>query len=112
MTKIYALLAVMLFASSMNAQSICNDFDANENVPFVDSDPDPTIVANNHIGGINASVTETSRFNESVVEKGIYFLSLLDKISNKTNFKKVDCQAINHITNENIPGACLFQLCT
>ena len=55
MKQIYALLTMLLFVFSMNAQYIYNDFDANQNETFEGWPNMPTIVANPDASGINTS---------------------------------------------------------
>jgi len=65
MKQIYALLMLMMFAIGVNAQYIYNDFDANQNVPFVGGQPDPTIVPNPYSEGINTSPNVAQWIRES-----------------------------------------------
>lgn len=55
MNRIYALVTMMLFAFTVNAQYIYNDFDANQNEPFNGWPNVPAIVANPDASGINTS---------------------------------------------------------
>jgi len=55
MKQIYALLTVMMFAIGLNAQYIYNDYDANQNIPFLGWPNMPVTVANPDATGINTS---------------------------------------------------------
>jgi hypothetical protein len=55
MKRFYALLTVMMFVFSVNAQYIYNDFDENQNETFSGDPNIPTVIANPFIGGINTS---------------------------------------------------------
>ncbi len=55
MKQIFTILTVMMFAFTMNAQYIYNDFDANQNEPFSGDPNMPTVVANPDVTGINTS---------------------------------------------------------
>ena len=66
MKQIFTILTVMMFAFTMNAQYIYNDFDANQNETFNGWPNVPTIVANPNASGINtsANVAEWVRSEE------------------------------------------------
>lgn len=66
MKQIFTFLTIVLFAFSMNAQYIYNDFDANQNDPFSGWPSETTIVANPDVSGINtsANVAEWVRTEE------------------------------------------------
>jgi hypothetical protein len=66
MKRFYALITVMMFVFSVNAQYIYNDFDANQNETFEGWPNMPTVVANPDISGINtsANVAEWMRSGE------------------------------------------------
>lgn len=55
MKRFYALLTVMMFVFSVNAQYIYNDFDENQNETFLGDPNIPTVIANPFVGGINTS---------------------------------------------------------
>ena len=55
MKHFFTFLVAMMFAFSINAQYIYNDFDANQNEPFLGDPNIPTVVANPDISGINTS---------------------------------------------------------
>ncbi len=55
MKQFYALIAVMMFAFTMNAQYIYNDYDANQNVVFNGWPNMPVIIGNPDASGINTS---------------------------------------------------------
>lgn len=55
MKQIYLLLTVMMLAIGVNAQYIYNDYDANQNVPFLGWPNMPATVANPDASGINTS---------------------------------------------------------
>jgi len=55
MKQIFTFLTMMMFAFSMNAQYIYNDFDANQNEEFSGWPNVPVIVANPDASGINTS---------------------------------------------------------
>ena len=55
MRKIYALLTILMFAFTLNAQYIYNDFDANQNETFLGDPNTPAVVANPDASGINTS---------------------------------------------------------
>jgi len=55
MKHFFTFLVGMMFAFSINAQYIYNDFDANQNETFLGDPNIPTVVANPDISGINTS---------------------------------------------------------
>lgn len=55
MKQIFTFLTIMMFAFTINAQYIYNDFDANQNETFSGWPNMPTIVANPDVSGINTS---------------------------------------------------------
>lgn len=55
MKKNYILLALLLMVFGLQAQYIYNDFDDNQNEPFLGDVNQPTIIANPDISGINTS---------------------------------------------------------
>ncbi len=55
MKQIFTLLMLMMFAISLNAQYIYNDFDANQNETFAGWPNNPAAIANPDASGINTS---------------------------------------------------------
>ena len=55
MKQFITFLLVTMFAFAMNAQYIYNDFDENQNDPFLGDINDPVIIANPDASGINTS---------------------------------------------------------
>jgi len=55
MKRIFTFLTIMMFAFTMNAQYIYNDFDANQNETFNGWSNMPTVIANPDASGINTS---------------------------------------------------------
>ena len=55
MKQIYAFLTIMMFAFTLNAQYIYNDFDGNQNETFLGDPNTPAVVANPDASGINTS---------------------------------------------------------
>lgn len=66
MKQIFTFFTLMMFALTMNAQYIYNDFDANQNETFLGWPNEPNIVANPDATGINtsANVAEWVRSEE------------------------------------------------
>ena len=65
MKQFFTFMTLILLAFGLNAQYIYNDYDANQNVPFMAWPNMPTTMANPHSSGINtsANVAEWVRTN-------------------------------------------------
>jgi hypothetical protein len=110
MKQIYALITVLMFAFTLNAQYIYNDFDENQNETLSGWPNSPTLIANPDISGINtsANVGEWVRTGEQWAHIFINLAGMVDFSTGETFYLKiwspVACNVLFKLENQANPG--------
>jgi len=111
MKQTITFFLLMMFAFGMNAQYIYNDFDANQNEPFLGDVNQPTIVANPDVSGINTSAN-VAEFVRAANNQYTHVYTELDgtiDFTTGTTFElkvhsPIACEVLFKLEDKNNPG--------